>query len=570
MSSLYKIVLVLTWLSVSAMAQTVSPFVSGVWCGNVSPTAASVVVRLTNAGQRVRLAVSKNAGLGAPAFSPLVTTAAPAGNTLTLTMQGLEPDTDYFYGIEVAGQLRAEENSRGRFHTFPLGRGSFKIAFASCSDYRLTNQSAFQAILAERPLLFIHMGDLHYNDTNTTNIEDYRANYDAVLNSPAQSALYRNIPLAYMWDDHDFCGNDSNGTFAGRDTARLAYRERTPHYPIAAAGGAVAQSFTVGRVRIIMTDLRSASSPPDQKETATKTRMGAAQKAWFKQELITARDANFPLILWVCTDPWIAAPELGDDTWAGHATERIEIANFIRDNHVTNVVLLCGDMHGLAYDDGTHSDYATGGGAPLTVLHAASLTSPGAPKGGPYTGGPIADSQQFGLLEVYDTGGPSIACRFLGVKVGEGTRLSHIFSTANAASTGDALVNISTLAHLSGPDDVVVSGFVLSGRGTRAVLVRAAGPALTDFGLNDALLRPKLEVYQGGRLIATNIGWAPSAEAAATLGDAFDRAGAFQFRDASSRDAALLLNLEPGAYTVKVSSADKTPGSTMLEVYDLR
>ena len=115
-----------------------------------------------------------------------------------------------------------------------------------------------------------------------------------------------------------------------------------------------------------------------------------------------------------------------------------------------------------------------------------------------------------------------------------------------------------------------MSGFVLSGRGTRAVLVRAAGPALTDFGLNDALLRPKLEVYQGGRLIATNIGWAPSAEAAATLGDAFDRAGAFQFRDASSRDAALLLNLEPGAYTVKVSSADKTPGSTMLEVYDLR
>ena len=31
----------------------------------------------------------------------------------------------------------------------------------------------------------------------------------------------------------------------------------------------------------------------------------------------------------------------------------------------TNLALLSGDMHALAYDDGTHSDYATGGGAPL-------------------------------------------------------------------------------------------------------------------------------------------------------------------------------------------------------------
>ena len=391
-----------------------------------------------------------------------------------------------------------------------------------------------------------------------------------VLNHPVQSALYRNVPLAYMWDDHDFCGNDSNGTFAGRDAARLAYRERTPHYPIAAAGGTMAQAFTVGRVRVIMTDLRSAAVAPTQREGPAKSRLGATQKTWFKQELITARDANFPLILWVCTDPWIAPAELGNDSWGGYTTERTEIANFIRDNHVSNVVLVSGDMHAIAYDDGTHSDYATGGGAALTVLHAGSLTNPGLPKGGPYTGGPIADAGQFGLLEVYDTGGPSVACRFLGMKAGQGLKLSYIFSSASAASTGDALVNISTLAHVTAPDDVVVSGFVLSGRTPREVLIRAAGPALADFGLKDALVRPKLEVYQGERLIATNAGWATSAEQATTLGDAFDRAGAFRFLDATSRDAAVLLTLEPGAYTVKVSSADKTAGAIMLEVYDLR
>ena len=389
--------LVLTLATGSGLAQTASPLASSVWSGNVTSSSASVVVRLATAGQRVRLVISPNSSLAPAIASAIATTAAASGNTLTLTAQGLQPDTDYFYGIEVGGVLRDESNSRGRLRTFPQGRASFKIAFASCSDYRKADQSAFDAILAEHPLLFIHMGDLHYNDTDSVNPDDYRANYDLVLNHPNQSALYRGVPLAYMWDDHDFCGNDSNTTAIGRDTARAVYRERTPHYPIAAVGGPVAQAFTVGRVRVILTDLRSAAALPGLKESAAKSRMGAAQKAWFKQELIAARDAGFPLTLWVSTMPWIAAAALGDDSWAGYATERVELANFIRDNHVSNVVVLSGDMHGLAFDDGTHSDYASGGGAPLTVLHAASLTQPGDPKGGPYTSGPFMGSQQYGI-----------------------------------------------------------------------------------------------------------------------------------------------------------------------------
>jgi hypothetical protein len=56
------------------------------------------------------------------------------------------------------------------------------------------------------------------------------------------------------------------------------------------------------------------------------------------------------------------------------------------------VAILSGDMHALAFDDGSHSDYATGGGAPLTVLQAAALTHTGAEKGGPYAGGSVSFS----------------------------------------------------------------------------------------------------------------------------------------------------------------------------------
>jgi len=373
-----------------------------------------------------------------------------------------------------------------------------------------------------------------------------------------------------MWDDHDFSGNDSNTTNVGRDAARAAYRERVPHYPLTASGGTVAQAFTVGRVRFIMTDLRSAAVAPGTKESATKSRMGAGQKAWFKQELINARDSGFPLIAWVCTMPWIAAPQLGDDSWAGYATERTELANFIRDNRVQNVVLLCGDMHGLAYDDGTNSDYATGGGAPLTVLHAAALTSDGSIKGGPFTAGPIPGSQQYGILEVYDNGGPSVACRFLGIRVGEGPILTHIFSGSTTGAKDHALVNISTLARIAAGDEGLVSGFVISGASNRSVLVRAVGPTLSAFGITDALARPVLSVFQGERLVATNSAWAGTTRAVTDgMISAFDRAGAFRLLDETSRDAALMLTLGPGSYTVQVRSENSAPGSTLLEVYDL-
>lgn len=552
-----------------AWGQTAA-FVGGIWSGNVSPTSATVAAHLDASGQRVRLQVSQNEALTQPIFSGAVTTAAASGNAVKLTVQGLQPDTDYYYGIEVAGVLRTETVSRGRFKTFPMGKASFKIAFGSCGDFRAPDQRVYAEIMQERPLLFINMGDLHYSDTNSTVADDYRVNYDNVLSHNVQGALYRSVPVAYIWDDHDYCGNDSDTTAVGRDTARQVFKERVPHYPLGSAGGTMAQAFTVGRVRFIMTDLRSAAVAANQKESASKTKLGTAQKAWFKQELINARDGGFPLIVWVCPDPWIAKAQIGDDSWGGYTTERTEIANFLRDNRISNLVLLSGDMHGLAYDDGANSDYATGGGAPLQVLHAAALTSEGSVKGGPYTTGPFPGSQQYGLLEVYDNGGPSVACRFLGTKVGEGRKLTQIFSGSVAGAKDHALVNISTLARISSPTDTIVSGFVISGATNRNVLVRAVGPTLGAFGLNDALANPVLTIFQGDRLVATNSAWAGTTSTAADdLTEAFDRAGAFRLIDESSRDAALTVSLPPGAYTVQVKSGNGSTGAALLEVYDL-
>lgn len=560
-------------------AQAAAPFAGGTWSGNVTATSATVCVRLTGAGQRVRLVVSASEDLSAPMYSGERVSAVELGNAVKLDIAGLRPDTVYYYGIELGGDLRPEAVSRGRLRTFPTGAASFKLALLGDGDFRDPDHRVYDAIRAEDPLLLLFNGDLHYFDLNTTNPEDYRAVYDGVLAHPVQGRLFRSVPLAYMWDDHDFAGgNNSNGTAVGGPSARLAYGQCVPHYPLRVGDGTIGQAFTVGRVRIIMTDSRSAAVPPSQPEAEGKTMLGAAQKAWFKQELLSARDAGFPLILWVNPEPWVGPPTTGDDSWGGYITERTEIANFLKDNRIRNLVVFGGDMHALAFDDGAHSDYATGGGAPVIVMHAAPLTRDPNSKGGPYTAGPFLGTQQYGTLEITDSGGASIQCRFSGKRLGEGAKMVYQFSASAAAveprsgTPGDAatervLVNISARGRIGAVGETLIAGFAVGGRVPRNILMRAVGPSLRAFGVTDVVPFPMLSLFRGSSLIASNENW--GLLDAARLTTAFDRVGAFRFLGTESRDAALLLSLEPGNYTVQVSSLTGVTGSVMLEVYEV-
>lgn len=559
-------------------AQSVSPFAGGAWCGNVTPTTATVKVRLASPGLAARLALATNARLDGATYTASVVSSGANGNIVTFNLSGLEPHTAYHYGVEVSGVLRDEAVSRGRFRSFPRGAGSFKLALIGDGDPRDPDSRVHDAVAAEDPLLLLYNGDLHYGDITTTVVEDYRAMLDAVLNHPGQGALFRSAPVAYVWDDHDFSGgNNSDGTAPGGAAATTAYRERVPHYPIGPVDGTIGQAFTVGRVRVIMTDLRSAASPASLPEGRAKTKLGAGQKAWLKEQLVAARDAAFPLIIWMSPVPWIAPAAPGDDSWGGYATERAEIADFIRDNRIRNLVIFSGDMHALAYDDGAHSDYATGGGAPVIVLHATPLTRDGNAKGGPYTAGPFLGTQQYGILEVTDTGGATVQCRFRGMRLDEGAKFIVPFSASAASvetrsgapadTTERVLVNISARGRLVSAGDSLVAGFVVAGKSPRTLLMRAVGPSLTAFGVSDAIALPMISLYRGPALVASNENW--SLLDSPRLTAAFDRVGAFRLAGAGSRDAALLLTLEPGAYTVQATNLARSAGSVLLEVYEV-
>jgi hypothetical protein len=127
------------------------------------------------------------------------------------------------------------------------------------------------------------------------------------------------------------------------------------------------------------------------------------------------------------------------------------------------------------------------------------------------------------------------------------------------------LTNVSVRGFSGTAGEALDIGFVMGGSGTESALVRAVGPTLADFGLNGLLADPQLSVYgSASALVASNDNWGGTQ----ALTDAFAEAGAFAL-PSDSLDAALVANLQPGAYSARVSGSGGSTGVVLLEMYDL-
>ncbi len=383
-----------------------------VWSGALGPDTVTVKAQLVAGAERARLVVEPAGSGRGPVAAPRRTSAdvEPGEHRIVgLRVDGLTPGTDYTYRIEVDGEFD-EGRGRGSFTTPVDGPMSFQVALGSCARSG-SNGIVFDRIREFDPLLFLALGDLHYGNIADITPLPFLTAFDTLLTRPAQAALYRDVPVAYVWDDHDYGPNDADSTSPGREAARSAYATAVPSYGLALDSGAVAQAFTIGRVRFVMTDGRS--------ERTGDTMLGAEQRAWLIEELRNA-SRDHALVVWASSVPWIGTAAPGADGWAGYAAEREEIANAIAAAGVDNVIMVAGDAHMVAVDDGTNSGYATvprpdGSPAPgFPVFHAAALDRPGAVKGGPYSEGAYPGGGQYGELDVVDDGGDTVTVRFRG------------------------------------------------------------------------------------------------------------------------------------------------------------
>lgn len=128
-------------------------------------------------------------------------------------------------------------------------------------------------------------------------------------------------------------------------------------------------------------------------------------------------------------------------------------------------------------------------------------------------------------------------------------------------------INLSTRAYVRTDEGVLIGGFVVAGASHKRMLIRAVGPTLEAFGLAEALRDPVLTVYSGREIVATNDRW-QAAENAKAMAEASTRAGAFALAP-GSEDAAILITLPPGAYTVEVKGKAGGEGIGLLEIYEV-
>jgi hypothetical protein len=121
------------------------------------------------------------------------------------------------------------------------------------------------------------------------------------------------------------------------------------------------------------------------------------------------------------------------------------------------------------------------------------------------------------------------------------------------------LANISTRGFVDQGDNVLIGGTIVVGSGSTNVLFRAIGPSLP--GVANALQDPTLELHDSqGNIIASNDNWQDS-QADAIQGTTIP--------PSDPREAAILRQLNPGAYTAIVRGKNNTTGVAVIEGYQL-
>jgi hypothetical protein len=124
-----------------------------------------------------------------------------------------------------------------------------------------------------------------------------------------------------------------------------------------------------------------------------------------------------------------------------------------------------------------------------------------------------------------------------------------------------ALINISTRGLVLSDNNVMIAGLIVDGGGPQTVVISATGPSLAAFGITNPLADPTLTLVRSSdsAVIATNDDWqsAPNAPQIMSSG----------FAPTDPRESAVMVTLDPGAYTAIVQGARGSTGVGVVGVF---
>jgi hypothetical protein len=161
----------------------------------------------------------------------------------------------------------------------------------------------------------------------------------------------------------------------------------------------------------------------------------------------------------------------------------------------------------------------------------------------------------------------SYTVQISGVNGSTGVALAEVYEVSTSGSA--RLANLSTRAVVGTGGNILIPGIYIEGSGTEQLLIRADGPALTQYGVSGVLEQPTLSVFDSaGTMIASNTAWGTGPDASQIPGISAS-VGAFALTEGSA-DCALLVTLAPGSYTIQIAGVDSSTGVALAEVYEIQ
>lgn len=360
-----------------APTPTLSPtalMTHGPLTGAVTFDSAQVWLR-TNERADVKIEYLIAADARASQLSDVVTSQAESDFTVHVPLSKLAPATLYNVYVWVNGRKQAQG---GRFKTFPGESYAAPFRLVVLTDFAYAAAlpvKTFENAAAENPDLVFIGGDFDHRDPKL--LPDHRQMFRDLYADDPQSPVaeftryfLHQFPLAHQWDDHDYGGDNSDRTAVWRETALRVFGEYFPSYPLGKYG--IYQSIHYGKdVELFVLDNRSQRDPnkmPDDSEEKSMLdgeHHADGQLQWLLDGLKNST-ATWKLIM---SSVPLNATMLKGDSWANFTHERDRILQFIRDNKIGGVMVIAGDLHGGALDNGRNA------GVPSAVIPSANLTT---------------------------------------------------------------------------------------------------------------------------------------------------------------------------------------------------
>jgi hypothetical protein len=127
------------------------------------------------------------------------------------------------------------------------------------------------------------------------------------------------------------------------------------------------------------------------------------------------------------------------------------------------------------------------------------------------------------------------------------------------------VVNVSNRGHVAANAEPLIAGFVIENQ-HRWVLIRGVGPGMAPYGVPVPVADPYIVLHKNGSAIFEfyNDNWSERHDAD-LIEQTATRVGAFPLAR-GSKDAAFLIELAPGAYTLHLGT-DGPAGTGLIEVY---